>query len=54
MKKECMRLGFFYENEQWVEHLIYVALPSDFGLANKPPVEVIELLSKRITSSEAS
>ncbi len=54
MKKECMRPGFFYENEQWVEHLIYVALPSDCGLANKPPVEVIELLSKRIASSEAS
>lgn len=30
MKKECMRPSFFYENEQWVDHLIYVALPADF------------------------
>jgi RimJ/RimL family protein N-acetyltransferase len=41
MKAECMRPGFFYENEQWVDHLIYVALPTDFGLADKPPVEKI-------------
>lgn len=41
MKKECMRPGFFYENEQWVDNLIYVALPNDFGLTEKPPVEKI-------------
>jgi len=52
MKKECMRPGFFYENEQWVDHLIYVALPFDFQLAEKPPFEVIEPLSKRIASRE--
>lgn len=52
MKKECMRPGFFYENEQWVAHLIYVALPADFGLAEKPPVDVIEPLSQRIASGE--
>ncbi|MGF1482377.1 MAG: GNAT family N-acetyltransferase [Cyanophyceae cyanobacterium] len=38
MEKECMRRGFYYENEQWVDHLIYVALPSNLGLAEKPPV----------------
>lgn len=52
IKKECMRPGFFYENEQWVDHLIYVALPSDFGLAEKPSFEAIEPLSKRIASRE--
>ena len=52
MNKECMCPGFFYENEQWVDHLIYVALPSDFELVEKPPVDVIELLSKRIASRE--
>lgn len=39
LQKECLRRGFFYENEQWVDHLIYVALPSDLGLIEKPPVE---------------
>lgn len=38
MRKECVRPGFFYENEQWVDHLIYVALPPDLGLVEKPPV----------------
>lgn len=42
MKRECMRPGFFYENEQWVDHLIYVALPADFELAEKPPVETFD------------
>ena len=37
MKKECVRLGFYYENEQWVDRFIYVAFPSDFGLVKKPP-----------------
>ena len=37
MQKECIRRGFFYENEQWVDHFIYVALPSDLGLVEKPP-----------------
>lgn len=40
MKKECMRKGFFYENEQWVDHLIYVAIPADLGLNEKPPQEI--------------
>jgi [ribosomal protein S5]-alanine N-acetyltransferase len=37
MQKECIRRGFIYENEQWVDHFIYVALPSDLGLIEKPP-----------------
>lgn len=40
LQKECIRRGFYYENEQWVDHLIYVALPSDLGLVEKPPVIV--------------
>lgn len=41
MKKECIRRGFIYENEQWVDHLIYVAIPRDFGLEEKPPKELL-------------
>jgi RimJ/RimL family protein N-acetyltransferase len=41
MKKEGIRRGFIYENEQWVDHLIYVAIPTDFGLEEKPPKEVL-------------
>ena len=37
MQKECIRHNFLYENEQWVDHFIYVALPSDLGLVEKPP-----------------
>jgi [ribosomal protein S5]-alanine N-acetyltransferase len=37
MQKECIRRGFIYENEQWVDHFIYAALPVDFGLVAKPP-----------------
>lgn len=37
LQKECVRRGFYYENEQWVDHLIYVALPTDLGLIEKPP-----------------
>jgi [ribosomal protein S5]-alanine N-acetyltransferase len=36
--KECIRRGFYYENEQWVDHLIYAAIPSDFGLVEQPPL----------------
>jgi [ribosomal protein S5]-alanine N-acetyltransferase len=35
LKKECVRRGFYYENEQWVDHVIYVALPTDLGLAKR-------------------
>jgi [ribosomal protein S5]-alanine N-acetyltransferase len=37
MQKECIRRRFLYENEQWVDQLIYVALPADFGFEEKPP-----------------
>ena len=37
MRKECIRRGFLYENDQWVDHFIYVALPPDLGLIEKPP-----------------
>ncbi len=37
LQKECIRRGFYYENEQWVDHLIYVALPADLGLVEQPP-----------------
>ena len=39
MQKECIRRGFLYENEQWVDHFIYVALPPDLGLVEKPPTK---------------
>jgi [ribosomal protein S5]-alanine N-acetyltransferase len=35
LKKECIRRGFYYENEQWVDHLIYVVLPTDLGLVER-------------------
>jgi len=38
MSKECIRRRFIYENEQWVDHFIYVAIPSDLGLVEKPPL----------------
>jgi RimJ/RimL family protein N-acetyltransferase len=38
LQKECVRRGFYYETDQWVDHVIYVALPSDLGLVEKPPV----------------
>lgn len=37
MQKECIRRGFLYENEQWVDHLIYVALPRNLDLLEKRP-----------------
>lgn len=37
MQRECIRRGFVYENEQWVDHFIYVAIPSDLGLVEKQP-----------------
>lgn len=37
MRKECIRRGFIYENQQWTDHYIYVAFPSDFGLPEPPP-----------------
>jgi RimJ/RimL family protein N-acetyltransferase len=37
MQKECIRQGFYYENEQWVDRFIYVAFPSNFGLPERAP-----------------
>jgi len=37
LRKECVRRGFYYENDKWVDHIIYVALPSDLGLAERAP-----------------
>jgi [ribosomal protein S5]-alanine N-acetyltransferase len=30
MQQECIRRGFIYENEHWVDHFIYVALFEDW------------------------
>lgn len=38
LRQECLRRGFWYEQEQWVDHLIFVALPSDYGLPEPPPL----------------
>ncbi|MCC5639538.1 GNAT family N-acetyltransferase [Nostoc sp. CHAB 5844] len=38
LQKECVRRRFYYENEQWVDHLIYVALPDDLGLVERPAI----------------
>lgn len=40
MQRECIRRGFFYENGQWVDHFIYVAVPSDLDLIEQPPMIV--------------
>jgi [ribosomal protein S5]-alanine N-acetyltransferase len=37
MQQECIRRRFYYEDRQWVDHWIYVAMPSDLGLPEKPP-----------------
>ncbi|MEA5594392.1 GNAT family protein [Rivularia sp. UHCC 0363] len=37
MQEECIRHGFLYENEQWVDQLIYAASPCDMNLVEKPP-----------------
>ncbi|MBW4620815.1 MAG: GNAT family N-acetyltransferase [Cyanosarcina radialis HA8281-LM2] len=37
LHQECIRRGFYYENDRWVDHVIYVALPSDLGLEEKAP-----------------
>ena len=37
LQKECVRRGFYYENDRWVDHVIYVALPPDLGLVERSP-----------------
>ncbi len=29
LQKECIRRGFYYEDGQWVDHVIYIALSAD-------------------------
>ncbi|MGL5806021.1 MAG: hypothetical protein ACRC11_11370 [Xenococcaceae cyanobacterium] len=40
MKQECIRRGFYYENEQWVDHIIYAAIPPDLDLVEHPPKDL--------------
>lgn len=42
LQRECIRRGFYYENGQWVDHIIYVAFPPNFGLMEKPPSILID------------
>lgn len=37
MQLECIRRGFIYENQQWIDHWIYAAIPSDLEISEKPP-----------------
>ena len=37
MKQECIRRGFYYENDRWVDRIIYAAIPSDLSLDQQPP-----------------
>lgn len=37
LQKECVRRGFYYDGGQWTDHVIYAALPGDFGLDERPP-----------------
>ncbi|MEM7118892.1 MAG: GNAT family protein [Chloroflexota bacterium] len=37
MQDEGIRRGFFYENDDWVDHRIFAAIPSDLDLAAQPP-----------------
>jgi ribosomal-protein-alanine N-acetyltransferase len=38
MQKEGIKKRYWYENEKWVDHIIYVANPEDIGLKGKKPV----------------
>jgi [ribosomal protein S5]-alanine N-acetyltransferase len=40
LQQECVRRGFYYEGDRWVDHIIYVALPQDLGLAETPPIDL--------------
>ncbi|MBW4441389.1 MAG: GNAT family N-acetyltransferase [Plectolyngbya sp. WJT66-NPBG17] len=37
MQQECIRRRFIYENQQWVDHWIYAAIPPDLGITEKSP-----------------
>ncbi len=38
MKREGVKKRYWFENGQWVDHLIYVANPEDVGLKGKVPI----------------
>ncbi len=38
MHKEGIKKRYWYEDEKWVDHIIYVANPEDIGLKGKKPV----------------
>jgi len=38
MEREGIRKRFIYENNTWVDHLMYVALPHHFQVSEKKPV----------------
>ena len=38
MHKEGLKKRYWYENEKWVDHIIYVANPEDIGLKGKKPI----------------
>lgn len=37
MQKEGIKKRYWYENKNWVDHIIYVANPEDIGLKGKKP-----------------
>ncbi|AGH95930.1 GNAT family N-acetyltransferase [Pseudobdellovibrio exovorus] len=38
MKKEGIKKRYWYEDGQWVDHVIYVANPEDIGLRGRKPI----------------
>lgn len=37
MREECIRRGFVYENDEWTDRRVYVAIAADLGLTPKVP-----------------
>jgi ribosomal-protein-alanine N-acetyltransferase len=37
MRKEGVKKRYWFENEKWTDHLVYVANPEDLGLKSKKP-----------------
>lgn len=40
MKREGIKKRYWYEEGQWVDHLIYVANPEDIGLKSRKPFDL--------------
>ncbi len=38
MKREGIKKRYWFEDEKWVDHLIYVANPEDIGLKSRKPI----------------